>query len=212
MYKEDTIAAVATPVGEGGVAIIRVSGPEAERIAGEVFCRSGGRNGSLRSHTLHHGSIRDPKSGRILDEVLLTLMRKPHSYTGEDVVEVHCHGSPFLVREVLRLILSLGARQAEPGEFTKRGFLNGRLDLAQAEAVLDLIQARTEKGMRLALGQVRGELSKWVGELREELLEIMVQVEAAIDFPEEEIELLHREELAAKVEALKTKISGLIAS
>ena len=126
MYKEDTIAAVATPVGEGGVSIIRVSGPDAERIAGEIFCRSGGRNGSLRSHTLHHGSIRDPKSGRILDEVLLTLMRKPHSYTGEDVVEVHCHGSPFLVREVLRLILSLGARQAEPGEFTKRGFLNGR--------------------------------------------------------------------------------------
>ncbi len=212
MYKEDTIAAVATPVGEGGVSIIRVSGPDAERIAGEVFCRSGGRNGSLRSHTLHHGCIRDPKSGGILDEVLLTLMRRPHSYTGEDVVEVHCHGSPFLVREVIRLILSLGARQAEPGEFTKRGFLNGRLDLAQAEAVLDLIQARTEKGMRLALGQVRGELSKWVGELREELLEIMVQVEAAIDFPEEEIELLHREELAAKVEALKTKISGLIAS
>jgi tRNA modification GTPase len=163
MYKEDTIAAVATPAGEGGVAIIRVSGPESERIAGEVFCRSGGRNGSLRSHTLHHGSIRDPKSGGILDEVLLTVMRKPHSYTGEDVVEVHCHGGPFLVREILRLILSLGARQAEPGEFTKRGFLNGRLDLAQAEAVLDLIQARTDKGMHMALGQVRGDLSKCSG-------------------------------------------------
>jgi tRNA modification GTPase len=212
MYKEDTIAAVATPVGEGGVAIVRISGPEAERIAREVFSRSGGRNGSLRSHTLHHGIIKDPKTGGILDEVLLTLMRKPRSYTGEDVVEVHCHGGPFLVREVLRVILSLGARQAEPGEFTKRGFLNGRLDLAQAEGVLDLIQARTDKGMRLALGQVRGELSKWVEELREELLEILVQVEAAIDFPEEEIELLHREELAAKVEALKKKISGLIAS
>ncbi|MCZ6451784.1 MAG: tRNA uridine-5-carboxymethylaminomethyl(34) synthesis GTPase MnmE [Deltaproteobacteria bacterium] len=212
MYKEDTIAAVATPVGEGGVAIVRISGPQAERIAREIFARSGGRNGSLRSHTLHHGIIREPKSGEALDEVLLTLMRKPHSYTGEDVVEVHCHGGPYLVREVLRLILSLGARHAEQGEFTKRGFLNGRLDLAQAEGVLDLIRARTDKGMRLALAQVRGELSKWVGELREELVDILVQVEAAIDFPEEEIELLHREELTAKVETLKKKISGLIAT
>ncbi|MEE9549610.1 MAG: tRNA uridine-5-carboxymethylaminomethyl(34) synthesis GTPase MnmE, partial [Candidatus Binatia bacterium] len=110
------------------------------------------------------------------------------------------------------LILSSGARHAEPGEFTKRGFLNGRLDLAQAEAVLDLIRARTDKGMRLALAQVRGELSKWVGDLREELLDILVQVEAAIDFPEEEIELLHRKELTAKVETLKKKISGLIAT
>jgi len=212
MYKEDTIAAVATPVGEGGVAIVRISGPQAERIAREIFSRSGGRNGSLRSHTLHYGIIREPKSGEVLDQVLLTLMRKPHSYTGEDVVEVHCHGGAYLVREVLRLILSVGARHAEPGEFTKRGFLNGRLDLAQAEAVLDLIRARTDKGMRLALAQVRGELSKWVGELREELLDILVQVEAAIDFPEEEIELLHREELTDKVETLKKKICGLIAT
>lgn len=212
MYKEDTIAAVATPVGEGGVAIVRVSGPDAEQITKEIFSRSGGRNGTLRSHTLHYGTIRDPKSGAILDEVLLVVMRKPRSYTGEDVVEVHCHGGPFLVREVLELILSRGARHAEPGEFTKRAFLNGRLDLAQAEAVLDLIRARTDKGMRLALGQVRGELSKWVGELREELLDILVQVEAAIDFPEEEVELLQRSQLLSKIEALGKKISGLIAS
>ena len=212
MYREDTIAAVATPMGEGGVAIVRMSGPDAERITREIFSRSGGRNGSLRSHTLHHGIIHNPKSGATLDEVLLALMRKPRSYTGEDVVEVHCHGGPFLVRQVLELILSRGARHAEPGEFTKRAFLNGRLDLAQAEAVLDLIRARTDKGMRLAVGQVRGELSKWVGELREELLDILVQVEAAIDFPEEEIELLQREQLTAKIEDLRRKISGLIAS
>ncbi|MBI4489506.1 MAG: tRNA uridine-5-carboxymethylaminomethyl(34) synthesis GTPase MnmE [Deltaproteobacteria bacterium] len=212
MYKEDTIAAVATPVGEGGVAIVRLSGLDAERIAREIFSRSGGRNDALRSHTLHYGIIREPRTGEVLDEVLLTLMRKPRSYTGEDVVEVHCHGGPFLVRQVLELILSRGARHAEAGEFTKRAFLNGRLDLAQAEAVLDLIRARTDKGMRLALGQVRGELSKWVGELRDELLDILVQVEAAIDFPEEEIELLQREQLAAKIEALRGKIAGLIAS
>ena len=212
MYKEDTIAAVATPVGEGGVAIIRMSGPDAERIAKQVFCRSGGRNGTLHSHTLHHGTICEPKSGTTLDEVLLALMRKPRSYTGEDVVEVHCHGGPFLVRRILELILSCGARHAEPGEFTKRAFLNGRLDLAQAEAVVDLIRARTEKGMRLALGQVQGEISKHVGDLREDLLDILAQVEAAIDFPEEDIELLQRDQLAEKIDNLRRKISSLIES
>lgn len=212
MYKEDTIAAVATPVGEGGVGIVRLSGPEAERIVKEIFVRSGGRNGAFRSHTLHHGTIRDPKDGAVLDEVLLALMRKPRSYTGEDVAEIHCHGGPFLVRRMLELVLARGARPAEAGEFTKRAFLNGRLDLAQAEAVLDLTRARSEKGMRLAVGQVRGELSRWVGELREGLIDILVQVEAAIDFPEEEIELLPRQELAGKVEALRGKIARLISS
>ena len=212
MYKEDTIAAVATPVGEGGVAIIRISGPEAERIAKDIFFRNGGKNGHFRSHTLHYGSIRNPKSGAALDEVLLTLMRKPRSYTGEDVVEVHCHGGPFLARQILELILSCGARHAEPGEYTKRAFLNGRMDLAQAEAVLDLIQTRTEKGMRLALEQMHGALSRWVGELREELIDILVQVEAAIDFPEEDIELLQRQALTEKVDGLREKISYLIST
>jgi tRNA modification GTPase len=212
MYKEDTIAAVATPPGEGGVAIVRMSGPDAERIAKEIFRRSGGRNGAFRSHTLHHGTIRDPHSGEILDEVLLSLMRKPRSYTGEDVVEVHCHGGPLLVRRLLKIILSCGARHADPGEFTKRAYLNGRVDLAQAEAVVDLIRARTDTSMRLALGQVQGELSKWVGDLREDLLDILVQVEASIDFSEEEIDLLKKEEFAEKIEALQEKIIGLIAS
>ena len=212
MYKEDTIAAVATPVGEGGVAIVRVSGPEAERIGQDIFHRKGSGNGRLQSHRLHHGTICDPKSGEILDEVLTTLMRRPRSYTGEDVLEVHCHGGSFVARQILETVLCCGARHAEPGEFTKRAFLNGRLDLAQAEGVLDLIRARTNKGMRLAVGQVQGELSKWVEELREELIGIMVQVEAAIDFPEEELELLRREELVRKVVTLKDKISGLIAS
>lgn len=212
MYKEDTIAAVATPAGEGGVGIVRVSGPDAERIARGIFARSGGRNGALRSHTLYYGTIREPRSGEIVDEVLLTVMRKPRSYTGEDIVEVHCHGGPFVVRRVLELVLSCGARHAEPGEFTKRAFLNGRLDLAQAEAVLDLIRARTDKGMRLALDQVEGGLSRWVGALREELLDILAQIEAAIDFPEEEIELLGREQLSCKVGFLREKIAGLIAS
>jgi tRNA modification GTPase len=212
MYEEDTIAAVATPPGQGGVAIIRISGPRAEEIAGKIFARAAGKNGALRSHNLHHGAIRDPKSDEILDEVLLALMRKPRSYTGEDVVEIHCHGGPLVTRRLLQLVLSQGARQADAGEFTRRAFFNGRIDLTQAEAILDLTQARTEKGMKLAVEQMHGGLSRWVKELREELLDILAQVEAAIDFPEEDIELLHREELVGKIESLKNKITEIIAS
>lgn len=209
MYQEDTIAAIATPPGEGGLAVIRVSGPDAEKIALRIFTRANNRNGKLRSHTLYHGKITDPKDSQAIDEVLLTIMRKPRSYTGEDIVEVHCHGGNFLVRQILALMLTQGARQAEPGEFTKRAFLNGRVDLAQAEAVLDLIRARTAKGAQLALNQASGELSKYVGELREELLDILVQLEAAIDFPEEEIELLQRHHLIQKITGLVTKINAI---
>jgi len=212
MYQEDTIAAIATPPGEGGIAVVRISGPDAEKIAREIFIRRQSRNGTLCSHTLYHGQITDPKDAQPIDEVLLAIMRKPHSYTGEDVVEVHCHGGDFLVRQVLALILTQGARQAEPGEFTKRAFLNGRVDLAQAEAVLDLIRARTAQGAQLALNQASGELSKYVGDLREELLDILVQVEAAIDFPEEEIELLQRHHLIEKINALVRKINVILAS
>ena len=209
MYQEDTIAAIATPPGEGGLAVVRISGPDAEKIALRIFTRPNNRNGKLRSHTLYHGQISDPKDTQPIDEVLLTIMRKPHSYTGEDVVEINCHGGNFLVRQILALLLTQGARQAEPGEFTKRAFLNGRVDLAQAEAVLDLIRARTAKGAQLALNQASGELSKFVGELREELLDILVQVEAAIDFPEEEIELLQRHRLVEKIVALVIKINAV---
>ena len=212
MYQEDTIAAIATPPGEGGLAVVRISGPDAEKIALKIFNRPQSRNGTLRSHTLYHGLITDPKNTQPIDEVLLTIMRKPRSYTGEDIVEVHCHGGNFLVRQILALILTQGARQAEPGEFTKRAFLNGRVDLAQAEAVLDLIRARTAQAAQLALNQASGELSTYVGELREELLDILVQVEAAIDFPEEEIELLQRHHLVQKINTLINKLNVISAS
>ena len=212
MYREDTIAAVATPPGEGGVAIVRLSGPDAERIAKEIFFRAGGKDGALRSHTLHRGSIRDPRTGALVDECLAVLMRKPKSYTGEDVVEFHCHGGQLVTRRVLELALARGARQAEPGEFTQRAFLNGRVDLAQAEAVLDLTQARTETGMRLALEQMHGGLSQWVATLREELLDILAEVEAAIDFSEEEIEHVPQRKLLAQIDALKDRIAGIVAS
>src|SRR6266540_6979122 len=210
MYEEDTIAAIATPPGEGGIAIIRISGADAENIATKIFARAQGKNGKLTSHRLYHGEIHDPKSNCMFDDVLLTVMRKPRSYTGEDVVEIHCHGGAFLSRKILGLALSQGARQAEPGEFTKRAFLNGKMDLSQAEAVLDLIRARTDKASELALTQARGELSKWVHGLREELLDIMVQVEAAIDFPEEEIELLKRSDVIRKISGLRSEIVDII--
>lgn len=212
MYEQDTIAAIATPPGEGSVAIVRVSGSGAERIAKRIFTRSRGKNGKLTSHMLYHGSIRDPQTESVVDEVLLTIMRQPRSYTGEDVVEVHCHGGAFLSCRVLGVILGQGARQAEAGEFTKRAFLNGKLDLAQAEAVLDLIRARTAKGAELALNQASGALSKHVGELREELLDILVQVEAAIDFPDEDIELLERPKLVEKISRLANKINVISAT
>ena len=210
MYEEDTIAAIATPPGEGGIAIIRISGAGAENIATKIFARAQGKNGKLTSHRLYHGEIHEPKSNGMVDEVLLTIMRKPRSYTGEDVVEIHCHGGAFITRKILGLALSQGARQAEPGEFTKRAFLNGKMDLSQAEAVLDLIHARTDKATELALTQAGGELSKWVHALREELIDIMVQVEAAIDFPEEEIELLKRPDVIRKISDLRGEIAEIL--
>jgi len=212
MYEETTIAAIATPPGEGGIGIVRISGREAEKIAARIFQRSGKAPEQLQSHRLYHGKIHAPQTDRTVDEVLLTVMRRPQSYTGEDVVEIHCHGGAFLTRQILELVFAEGARQAEPGEFTKRAFLNGRMDLAQAEGVLDLIRARTEKSATLALSQTGGALSQRVGEIREALLDILVHVEAAIDFPEEEIDFLPRRDLIARISSLKSIIDYIAAT
>ena len=206
MYRADTIAAVATPPGEGGVAMVRLSGPDAKRIGREILVR---KDADWESHRLYHGRVRDPGSGAVVDEVMFAFLREPRSYTGEDTVEIHCHGGPYVVRQVLGLALGCGARHAEPGEFTKRAFLNGRLDLAQAEAVLDLIRSRTDKAAGIALGHMDGGLSQEVQTLREQLVDTLVQVEAAIDFPEEEIELLQREALSRKVAEVVERVSAL---
>src|SRR4026209_820015 len=195
MYMADTIAAIATPPGEGGVSIVRISGPEAEAMAADIFLRSRHSNGCLKSHPLYPGKIRDPRSQRVLDETLLTIMRKPRSYSGEDVVEIHCHGGAFLVRQILGLTLRQGARQAEPGEFTKRAFLNGRLDLSQAEAVLDTIRATSSAGLNVAQRHLRGDLAREVEQARTSLLIVLAQVEAGIDFVDEDISFLQRDEL-----------------
>jgi tRNA modification GTPase len=205
----DTIAAVATPPGEGGIGIIRVSGPQAFPIAERIFRRARAAQHPLASHRLYFGTIRDPETGEVLDHALLLTFRAPHSYTGEDVVEFSCHGSPLLLRRVLQLIWREGARPAQPGEFTQRAFLNGKLDLAQAEAVADLIRARTESQLRAALYLHEGALSRTIRQLSDPLLALLAQVEATIDFSEE-IGELDRDAFATLLSELQTQLEQLL--
>src|SRR5690349_10511247 len=188
MTLDDTIAAIATPLGEGGLAVIRLSGPQALAIADKVF-RPAGKS-SLRptaaaSHTIQYGHVlrRDER----VDEVLLAVLRAPRTFTCEDTVEITCHGGLLPAKLVLDALLENGARAAEPGEFTRRAFLNGRLDLAQAEAVADLIHSRTELALRAANEQLEGKLSKRINELRDQMLQTLAHIEAHIDFPDEDI-------------------------
>lgn len=188
---DSTIAAVATPAGAGGISIIRISGPRSIPIAASVF-RPAAKTGSgrtsplsLASHRLYYGHIFDDRNGRPLDEVLVAVMRAPRSYTREDVAEINCHGGPAAVRAVLDLILRKGARLAGPGEFTRRAFLNGRIDLTQAEAVIDVINARTHQALEAAAAQIAGSFRGDIERIRSSLIEILAHNEAAIDFPEE---------------------------
>lgn len=192
MYSlDDTIVAISTPVGEGGIGIVRLSGPQALPILRRIF-RPGARGrkrvcARLASHRLYYGHIVDPESGEVCDEVLVSYMRGPRTYTRQDVVEINCHGGIVPLRCVLALALRQGARLAQPGEFTLRAFLNGRIDLAQAEAVLDTVQAKTEAALRVAMRQLNGKLSAQVGGVRQRLLEVLSYLEASIDFAEEDI-------------------------
>ncbi len=211
MNAGDTICAIATPPGEGGIGIIRLSGEKALDIASTVFAGSGGRTvRDYKTHTLHHGELRAPDTGVRIDEVLVAVMKAPRSYTREDVVEFHCHGGPLVLRLGLEVLIRSGARLAEPGEFTKRAFLNGRLDLAQAEAVMDLIQARTQTGLRVALEQLRGALSDELGRIREGLTRLLVEVEAGIDFSDEGITFIAPQALAAGIEKVAERVERLI--
>jgi tRNA modification GTPase len=183
---ESTIAALASPPGTGGISIVRMSGPQAIPIASRLFRRgSGGRLPAVESHRLYYGHITDPDDGRIIDEVLLAVMCSPRSYTREDVVEIQSHGSPVAVRAILKAILRGGAVLAEPGEFTRRAFLNGRIDLTQAEAVMDLILARSEQALSRFATQLDGALRAEVERLRGECLSCLARIEADIEFPED---------------------------
>lgn len=185
-WEEDTIAAIATPIGEGGIGIIRISGRSALTIAADIFQTvSGVPPPGLPTHTAHYGFVVDPITEERVDDGVLTVYRKPRSYTGEDSVEISCHAGMVPMRRVLEAALKAGARLAEPGEFTKRAFLNGRLDLAQAEAVLDIIRARTDDALRVARQQFEGALSYHIRSLRQELIGILANIEAAIDFPDD---------------------------
>ncbi|MBM4121385.1 MAG: tRNA uridine-5-carboxymethylaminomethyl(34) synthesis GTPase MnmE [Nitrospira sp.] len=220
---QDTICAIATPLGEGGIGILRVSGEKAiEVAAGLLRLRSGKSLASVRNHTLYRADILEqatlPSSdvqrqpSRALDEVLVVVMRTPRSYTGEHVVEIHCHGGPLVLQAICESLVQQGARLAEPGEFTKRAFLNGRLDLAQAEAVLDTIRAKTAGSLRLAQEQLRGTLSNEINRLRETLIRLLAQVEAGIDFTEEDISFIQPDELAAGIRAMMDGIAQLVES
>jgi tRNA modification GTPase len=183
---EDTIAAIATALGEGSIAVVRISGPQAVESVAGVF-RSKTDLRSAPSHTVQYGWIADPDRGQVLDEVLVTVMKGPRSFTAEDVVEISTHGGIVAVKSVLELLLRRGIRLAEPGEFTKRAFLNGRIDLSQAEAVIDLIRSKSERAFQVARRQAEGALSKSIIPLRQQLLELLAHVEVNIDYPEHDV-------------------------
>lgn len=209
--QNDTIAAIGTPPGFGGIGVIRVSGPEAFRLVLPLLRRPGGNAGVPPSHMLTHGYIIDPISHETLDEVLVAFMCAPRTYTREDVVEIQGHGGPLVLQRILRLVLAQGARMANPGEFTLRAFLNGRLDLAQAEAVMDLISVQTEAGHRLAIQQLRGRISEQVQDARHAALGIIARIEASIDFPEEDVPTPQPGELRPLIEIAQRKVEALIA-
>jgi tRNA modification GTPase len=213
VFQEDTIAAIATAVGEGGIGIIRLSGPDAITVAHGLFRTAKGQPAAGHmSYRAAYGHIVDPGTGQVVDEVLLLVMRAPRSYTREDVAEIHCHGGPMPLRRILGLVLAAGVRLAEPGEFTKRAFLNGRLDLSQAEAVVDVIRAKTDASLRMAVGHLAGALSDRVRAFRQEILRLVAHLEAAIDFPEEDIEELAAQDVAAAAEKLRAEIERLLAT
>ncbi len=199
LLDDDTIAAIATPPGQAGIGIVRISGPLSAGIAEKIFqpARPAMR---LQSHRLYLGRLVDPSSGCMVDEVLLSYMKAPHSYTREDVVEINSHSGHLLLSTILQMVLDHGARLARPGEFTLRAFLNGRIDLTQAEAVAGLIHSQSVRGLHLASRQVQGTFRQEIESLRQQVVDILARVEAAIDFPEEEAGILPRQETAGRVQ------------
>ena len=207
--ESDTIAAISTPVGEGGISIIRISGDDALKVAQRIY--KGKDLSKVASHTINYGHIVDPDTKHEVDEVMVSVMLAPHTYTREDVVEINCHGGLLATNRILQLVLSYGARMAEPGEFTKRAFLNGRLDLSQSEAVMDLIRAKTDKSMKVALNQLDGDLSRLIRHLRKDILDVLAQVEVNIDYPEyDDVEEMTTKMLKEKATDIQQRIQALL--
>lgn len=208
----DTIAAIATPIGESGIGIVRLSGKAALPIADKIFVSKEGRKPSeFKTYTVHYGWIAGPEDS-IIDEVILTVMRAPKSYTKEDIVEISCHGGIVALRRVLERVLENGCRLAEPGEFTKRAFLNGRIDLTQAEAVLDVIKAKTDSALKAGIAQLKGNLSRRINGIRQQLLDILSLLEANIDFPEEEINRVNPKDFLPGLNSINEDLNNIIAA
>lgn len=205
----DTITAISTPMGEGAISIVRLSGPEAIAMTNKVY--QGKDLTKVDSHTINYGKVIDSSTNEIAEEVMVSVMRAPKTFTREDIVEINCHGGMVAVNRVLEIILAEGARIAEPGEFTKRAFLNGRIDLSQAEAVMDLIRAKTDKAMSVALKQMDGRLSKLIQRYRQELLETVAHVEVNIDYPEyDDVEEMSHELMREKTKKVHQDIEELL--
>ena len=206
----DTIAAISTPTGEGAIALVRLSGPEAISIADSIF-RGKEPPSQFGSHVQHLGEI-VTESGRLIDEVMMSIHRAPASYTGEDIVEISCHGGTLVTAKILEVCLRAGARAARPGEFTERAFLNNKMDLTQAEAVIDLIRARTDLALRSATEQLEGKLGDKIKNIRNDLVDLLAHIEASIDFSEEGIAPDEGETLRARLDCVGEKISALLAT
>ncbi|WP_027108117.1 tRNA uridine-5-carboxymethylaminomethyl(34) synthesis GTPase MnmE [Lacticigenium naphthae] len=207
----DTIAAISTPPGEGGIGIVRISGDEALEIADKVYQLGNKKISEQVSHTIHYGNIVNPKTNTKIDEVMVTVMRAPKTYTREDIVEINTHGGVMATNKVLQTVLQFGGRLAEPGEFTKRAFLNGRIDLSQAEAVMDVIRAKTDKAMHMAVTQLDGNLSNLIKNLRQEILLTLAQVEVNIDYPEyDDVEEMTSKILVEKAKEVKEQVRQLL--
>jgi len=209
---EDTITALATPEGNGGIAVIRISGPRSFEIVDLIFkgSETGMKSAKMQSHRLYHGHILDNETGELLDEVMCVLMKSPHSYTGEDVAEIHSHGGYVVPKRILDLLYSAEARPAEPGEFSLRAFLSGKMDLTQAEAVVDIVNAETEEGLKQAELQLEGVLSARISDFKETVLDILAEVEARVDFPEEDIDPIVKETLISRSRGLISGIEALL--
>ena len=211
MKTDDTIAAISTPIGKGGIGIIRISGEDAFNVAEKVL-KGSKRISDSESHRVYHGYFINPETSEILDEVMYIVMRAPNTYTREDMVEINTHGGVYLIKNLLEIVLSQGARLAEPGEFIFRAYINGRIDLTQAEAVADLIEAESEKGMKIAVKQVVGELRTSIKEIRDEIIDIYSTSEAEIDFVDEDIELENKVVIIKRLNDISDMVIRMIKS
>ena len=210
MHLDDTIVAIATPPGRGGIGVVRLSGPEARTIARPMLRLA--HDHELEAGRAHFGELIDPSTGERIDEVVATFFAKPHSYTADDVVEISCHGSPVVLRHVVEMAIVAGARLAEPGEFTMRAFLNGRIDLTQAEAVRDLIDSQTLYQAQVAARQLEGALSKRLQPIKQKLVELIATMEAGVDFAEDDVSVIPDQQILARIAALRAPLEELLAS